>query len=117
MPYASFIRIILRNRLEQEGIQFQFNTGVKKVESVNGTIKVHGEDSIEKKPIVIEGDAILISVGRRANISGLDLEAAGIERPEAHPEGQDHHGPLCVHRVQHLYRLPHLCRGLPNRLH
>ena len=68
---------VVRDRLIAEGIDLREGT---KVESVvrdgNGvSVLVSAEGRSER----IDGSHLLIAAGRRANVNGLDLEAAGIE--------------------------------------
>jgi glutathione reductase (NADPH) len=62
----------------KKGIDFRFNATIDKVERVDGgplRITMSGCDDIE-------ADQLLIAVGRRPNIEGLGLEAAGVELGE-----------------------------------
>lgn len=68
---------ILRGELEQQGVEYALNASVHKVTQEGGRITVHVEIGGGEK--VIEGDALLMSTGRRANTSALNLEAAGVE--------------------------------------
>ncbi len=70
---------ILQESLSCEGIKFVLNNGVKQVEKKNGSISVTVAGKEEKNKATINGDAILLSVGRKPNINGLNLEAAGVE--------------------------------------
>jgi len=75
---------IVRQVFEDEGVQFRFGAKVEQVRSKNGTIVVtdRGDD--------IEGDALLVAVGRRPAVEGLDLERAGV-RYSAHGIEVDEH--------------------------
>ncbi len=70
---------ILQESLSCAGINFVLNKGVKRVEGHNGTISVTVEGKEGHTKSTINGDALLISVGRKPNIDGLNLEAAGVE--------------------------------------
>ena len=70
---------ILQESLLCEGINFLLNNGVKRVEKKNGSISVTVEGKEGHTKSTINGDALLISVGRKPNINGLNLEAAGVE--------------------------------------
>ena len=77
----------LRQRLEEEGVAFRLGASVERVEpsdgasgggasggGASGGVRVHlgsGES--------IEGDRLLIATGRKPNVEGLGLEAAGVE--------------------------------------
>lgn len=69
---------ILTEKLKSEGMKILTGTKAVKVTAKNGKIllAVIGKD--EKKDI-IESDSILVAVGRRPNIEGLNLEKAGIK--------------------------------------
>ena len=72
----------LRDRLLQismtKGIKFDFNVEFKGVDQTNSGIRVlTGGDPIE-------GEMLLWAIGRRPNIEGLGLEAAGVATNDAH---------------------------------
>ncbi len=70
---------ILKDSLQKEGIEFHLNTSVIKIDKENGKIRIIGKDNLNDKEIEIEGDNLLVSVGRKANITDLNLNAAGIK--------------------------------------
>ncbi len=63
---------ILRQVLEDEGVRFRFGAQVEQVHSDRASVVVtdRGEQ--------IEGDALLVAVGRRPTVDGLDLKRAGV---------------------------------------
>ena len=61
--------------LEKKGIAFHLNA---KVQSVDGATVIY-EDAVTHEIHHLEGDAILLATGRRPNISGLNLEVAGVK--------------------------------------
>ena len=67
---------LILDELTKEGVEFNLDAPVQKIEQT-------GQDSREiqlttsRGPIC--GDALLIAVGRRARLSGLDLERAGVD--------------------------------------
>ena len=61
--------------LEKKGIVFHLNA---KVQSVDGATVIY-EDAVTHEIHHLEGDAILLATGRRPNISGLNLEVAGVK--------------------------------------
>ena len=67
---------VLHHVLETEGIQFRLKAKIERVREQNSLIIVtdRGED--------IEGDALLVAVGRRPNVNGLGLERAGVTYSE-----------------------------------
>jgi|AntRauTorcE11897_2_1112592.scaffolds.fasta_scaffold00183_3 pyruvate/2-oxoglutarate dehydrogenase complex dihydrolipoamide dehydrogenase (E3) component len=68
---------ILRRELEKQGVQYELNAAVQKVDQEGDRIKVFVEiDGTSKE---IEGDALLMATGRRANTSSLNLESAGVK--------------------------------------
>ncbi len=68
---------VLRSRLADEGVALHEGVAAKKVESSGGGIAVVVEkDGVEQR---IEGSHLLVAAGRRANVEGLGLEAAGID--------------------------------------
>ncbi len=70
---------ILKQTLISEGVQFVLNAKTKKVERSDGHTRLIIEIPSSPGEVTIEGDALLVSAGRRATIQGLDLEAAGVE--------------------------------------
>ncbi len=63
--------------LSKQGISFQLNTRVTNVKTTKSNVKV---DILSKeKEDSIEGDLLLIAVGRKPNTEGLGLEAAGVD--------------------------------------
>ncbi len=66
---------IVRKRLIAEGLALQENVKVERVDLTAAGIAVTLAGGIR-----IEGSHALIAVGRRANLDGLDLEKAGVER-------------------------------------
>ena len=71
---------ILHRVLGKQGMEFMLNTGVTGVEKSAGGITVKFEGKDDKKPGTIEGDVVLVCVGRKAFTEGLGLESVGLER-------------------------------------
>jgi pyruvate/2-oxoglutarate dehydrogenase complex dihydrolipoamide dehydrogenase (E3) component len=69
---------IIKERLSEEGVEFILNSSVKKFEGNNTTIRVAVENG-SSEAITVEGDALLIAAGRKANTANLNLEAAGVD--------------------------------------
>jgi pyruvate/2-oxoglutarate dehydrogenase complex dihydrolipoamide dehydrogenase (E3) component len=67
--------VVLR-KLREEGLVIREGAKVERVEHRVGSVKVHVAGAAG--PEVIEGTDLLIATGRRANVEGLGLEAAGI---------------------------------------
>ncbi len=68
---------ILLDQLKREGIVIRSGVKVTKLGRADGRIQavIHGTDGEE----TIEGSDLLVATGRRANVEGLSLEAAGIK--------------------------------------
>lgn len=64
--------------MQQDGVEVHFNTKLKEVRDLGGAKEITFEDASgeEKK---ISGEALLVALGRKANVAGLNLEAAGVE--------------------------------------
>ncbi len=71
---------LLHRSLSKQGMAFMLNTGVTAVAKSAGSVKVSFEGREDKKPGSIEGDVVLVSVGRKAYTEKLGLENVGIER-------------------------------------
>ena len=74
---------VVRQRVIEDGIDLCEKSSVRKVEANGSGVRVHvgsrdgnGEDS------VVEGSHLLVAVGRRPTVDGLDLDAAGIAYSE-----------------------------------
>ncbi len=71
----------LRERLlmisMQKGIKFQFNCKMQSLEKTESGVRVHLADADP-----VDADLFLWAVGRRPNVEGLGLEAAGVELDE-----------------------------------
>jgi pyruvate/2-oxoglutarate dehydrogenase complex dihydrolipoamide dehydrogenase (E3) component len=75
---------VLRQVLEDEGVRFRFGAEVQRV-------REHGEKvAITDRDQEIEGDALLVAVGRRPVVEGLDLERAGVRYSERGIEVDEH---------------------------
>ncbi len=68
---------LVRIRLRGDGLDVQENTKVVGVEKTAGGLAVLVEREGGRDRI--EGSALLLAVGRRPNVEGLNLEAAGVE--------------------------------------
>ena len=67
----------VRQRMVAEGVDIREGASVEAVRNDQGRISVTTSDG------VVEGSHLLVAVGRRPNIEGLGLEAAGIETDRA----------------------------------
>ncbi|NBC28135.1 MAG: FAD-dependent oxidoreductase [Bacteroidetes bacterium] len=90
---------ILKERLEEEGVHYHLNSGVKEIskssEGVAVTIDRDGNES------VLQANRVLLATGRRANIKSLDLEAAGVEYGKAGITVDD----KCRTNKRHIYAI------------
>jgi pyruvate/2-oxoglutarate dehydrogenase complex dihydrolipoamide dehydrogenase (E3) component len=67
---------VLRAALERDGVDVRLGTTLERVE-IKGKAKLL-HLATEDQPRTFEVDAILVAVGRTANVDGLGLEAAGV---------------------------------------
>ena len=68
---------VVRARLVKEGVEIHEGTTVQKVEKTeDGVVAIVERDGVEHR---ITGSHLLVATGRRPNLDGLDLEAAGVE--------------------------------------
>jgi dihydrolipoamide dehydrogenase len=66
--------------LEKQGMEFKLSTSVTGVNKTASGVTVEFEGRDDKKKGSIEGDVVLVCVGRRAFTDNLGLENVGIER-------------------------------------
>jgi pyruvate/2-oxoglutarate dehydrogenase complex dihydrolipoamide dehydrogenase (E3) component len=70
---------ILRRRLEAEGVTVLTGTKALKATAVNGSVRLKvGPAKGEGEPSTVEGDVLLVAAGRKPNVEGLELSAAGV---------------------------------------
>lgn len=67
--------------LKKQGMKFMLSTGVQSVERNGDSVKVTAKDK-KGEEISVEGDYVLVSVGRKPYTEGLGLEKAGVELDE-----------------------------------
>lgn len=70
---------MLKQRLTGEGVQFILGSTVKQVEESDGRILVVVEKGDASALSALEGDALLLAVGRRPTVGSLNLQAAGVQ--------------------------------------
>ncbi|KEI80957.1 dihydrolipoyl dehydrogenase [Clostridium botulinum] len=75
-PVDREISEILKEKLKKDGIDIYNNCKVTKIENNNENLNVSFEEDNDK--LNIEAQKVLITVGRRANISNLNLESTGV---------------------------------------
>jgi pyruvate/2-oxoglutarate dehydrogenase complex dihydrolipoamide dehydrogenase (E3) component len=68
---------LVLQHLRDEGIEIREGALAEKVEASNGRVRVHIKAGPAKE--VVEGTHLLLAVGRKPNLSDLNLEAAGIK--------------------------------------
>lgn len=66
--------------LKKQGMEFQLSTSVTGVSVKGQTATVEFEGREDKKKGSLEGDMVLVCVGRKAFTEGLGLESVGVER-------------------------------------
>ena len=67
--------------LKKQGMKFMLSTGVQSVERNGDSVKVTAKDK-KGEEVSVEGDYVLISVGRKPYTEGLGLENAGVDLDE-----------------------------------
>ena len=65
--------------LEKDGVRFLLNTAIERVERRGHGVAVVVRRKGQEAPIEVEGDRLLVALGRAANVEGLGLEEAGVE--------------------------------------
>jgi pyruvate/2-oxoglutarate dehydrogenase complex dihydrolipoamide dehydrogenase (E3) component len=79
-PEDPDIASILRTRLETEGVKVLTNTKALKAARVGSSVLLRvAPTKGEEEPWSIEGDALLVAAGRKPNVEGLELAAAGVD--------------------------------------
>jgi len=78
-PEDPDIALILRNRLEAEGVKVLTGTKALKAAKVDSSVLLRvGPSKGEGEPWTLEGDVLLVAAGRKPNVEGLELPAAGV---------------------------------------
>lgn len=88
---------ILLNKLKEEGVHYHLGSSVNRLEKSEFGVTVHFKK--ENKSLVIDGDAVLMATGRRANITSLNLDAAGVKADKGGIEVND----KCRTNQRHIY--------------
>jgi pyruvate/2-oxoglutarate dehydrogenase complex dihydrolipoamide dehydrogenase (E3) component len=79
-PEDPDIASILRSRLEAEGVRILTDTKALKAATEGSSILLRvGPSTGAGEPRTIEGDVLLVAAGRKANVEGLELRAAGVD--------------------------------------
>jgi pyruvate/2-oxoglutarate dehydrogenase complex dihydrolipoamide dehydrogenase (E3) component len=74
---------LLRQRLSAERVRFLLECAVRKIECNGATVRVTFQATSSSTEETVEGDALLLAAGRRPNLEGLGLEAAGVQAGRA----------------------------------
>ncbi len=69
----------IKERLEADGIKIQLNSLAKSVKKEGNDIVLTYDCKKSGKLETIKAEALLVATGRKANVSGMDLEKAGVE--------------------------------------
>ncbi|RYZ99440.1 MAG: dihydrolipoyl dehydrogenase, partial [Proteobacteria bacterium] len=93
----------LKKSLEKQGIVFLLSTKVTGAKVEGGTVTVTMESQAGEKLPDLQGDVVLVAVGRKAYTDGLGLEALGIERDKAGRVTVDEH--LRIPKHPHIYAI------------
>ena len=62
---------------EKRGVKFVFGASTTAIENDGKAAQVHY--TVNGKETVLDADAVLIATGRKPNVAGLNVEAAGVE--------------------------------------
>lgn len=71
----------LNKVLRKQGMKFMLSTAVQAVERNGDSVKVTAKDK-KGEEVVVEGDYVLVSVGRKPYTDGLSIEKAGVDLDE-----------------------------------
>jgi len=74
----SDVRKDMARLLKKQGMEFRTSTKVTGVKVAKGTAAITVEPAAGGAAETLEADAVLVSIGRRPNTEGLDLEKAGV---------------------------------------
>lgn len=89
---------MLLKRLKHEGIKFHLSAGVSEItKNKDGSIRVHAD--VQGDNITADSDALLVAVGRAANIKELNLENTGVKYSRQGIVVNDR----CRTNIRHIY--------------
>jgi pyruvate/2-oxoglutarate dehydrogenase complex dihydrolipoamide dehydrogenase (E3) component len=74
---------LLRERLAGEGVRFLLRSSVERIGCNGSAIRAIFRAPSSPVAETVEGDALLVAAGRRPNLDGLGLEAAGVQASHA----------------------------------
>lgn len=69
---------LVMQRLSEEGVEFYLNTQMQRADEVSGKPQLTFLDAGGNE-VKLSAERLLVALGRRANLEGLGLEAAGVE--------------------------------------
>ncbi len=72
---------VVQERLAGEGVDFRFGVRVLEARGIPGAVTLHYRNTKADeagRTHTLSGSHLLVAAGRRANVEGLDLEAAGV---------------------------------------
>ncbi|MBO6793793.1 MAG: FAD-dependent oxidoreductase [Balneolaceae bacterium] len=90
---------ILAGELANQGVNFEMNASIKKVEKSATGVQVIVEQNGEEK--TISGTHLLLATGRKANFKHLNLEAAGVKSTKKGIQVDN----SCKTNVSHIYAM------------
>ncbi|KAG5352642.1 dihydrolipoamide dehydrogenase precursor [Termitomyces sp. Mn162] len=73
------LRKQFQRSLTKQGLKFKLNTKVLSAEKKDGRVYLKAEAAKGGKEETIEADVVLVAIGRRPYVEGLNLAAAGVE--------------------------------------
>lgn len=90
---------LLRLHLAREGVSFLLGSGVRRIESGAGSLRVRYRAGASLTEKTVEGDTLLVAAGRRPNMDDLGLEAAGVRSGPAGITVDEH----CRTSAKHIF--------------
>lgn len=97
----------LQKVLKKQGMKFMLSTGVQSVERKGDSVTITAKDK-KGEEVKVEGDYVLVSVGRRPYTDGLGLENAGVELDE---RGRVKVNPHLQTNVANIYAIGDVVQG------
>ena len=70
---------LILDELANEGVEFHLDAPVEKVEKIEKNVQDSSGIQLTTSQGPLSGDALLLAVGRRARLSGLELERVGVD--------------------------------------
>lgn len=67
---------LVQRALERDGVQLRLGATIERVDADGAQIVVRGTK--HDAPLLVQGDRLLVAIGRTANVEGLGLERAGV---------------------------------------